>query len=230
MKYLKHFESNKTDFEKDGIKIENEYFFNRFIISTKKFNGKSKRIIFDSNTNKITRGDFKDGFGIELLKFLDENEGEISNLFGSPFYKKLVEEIEEKSKYLLPDEEFMKSTDNFDSIVDTLLDYIDDGIKVEFKTSYNNSVSINFDYYMSKNKKYKEFINALYAKGRYIEISFVLKEDFNFLLSFLENLSPTIKRIEEFGWKKYSYKITSKFKKGILVTYEFRRSDDEYFN
>lgn len=97
MKYLKYFESNNTDFEKDGIKIENQQFFNRFIISTKNYNGKGKRIIFDSKSYKITRGDFKDGFGNELLKFLDENKNEISNLYGSSFYDRLYDEVKDKT-------------------------------------------------------------------------------------------------------------------------------------
>jgi len=115
---------------------------------------------------------------------------------------KRFENLELQSEWglILSDEEFKKSANDFDAIIEPYLEYADEGYELSFETAYGSRVIMNYDDYMSKNEKYQEFINGLHA-GRSFFISTVkLPYDYNILTKFLNEIQVSIDRLSDNGW------------------------------
>ena len=97
-----------------------------------------------------------------------------------------------------------ESTDNndvVDSIVDTMLDFIDEGEKISF---YSASVNMNYNDYLDKNSNYQNFKPILKAGNKIISkfnIVYVPKnKSYDGLVEIMDNMKSTIGRLGEDGW------------------------------
>jgi hypothetical protein len=217
MKYLKYFESNSTDFVKDGIKISDRRIFNSLTISTQNYKGKKKLIDFNIKDNELVRGNLSDGFGEFILDFLEENKKEIIELYGVRDFEKLYKAIGDRF---------------FDLTNKSKVYYIDKPIVVasihsyyymnaRSITVYDNMARIEGIHYGEKetfivNKDsitaYDEecFLLGYYSKPmskyyRYVEYS---KNLYDIIKKYAPNFTPIlidIKFIESFGWEKNLY-------------------------
>ena len=97
-----------------------------------------------------------------------------------------------------------ESTDNnsvVDSIVDTMLDFIDEGEKISF---YSASGNMNYNDYLDKNSNYQKFKPVLKAGNKIISkfnIVYVPKNNsYNGVVELMDNMKSTIGRLGEDGW------------------------------
>ena len=97
-----------------------------------------------------------------------------------------------------------ESTDNndvVDSIVDTMLDFIDEGEKISF---YSASGNMNYNDYLDKNSNYQNFKPVLKAGNKIISkfnIVYVPKnKSYDGVVEIMDNMKSTIGRLGEDGW------------------------------
>ena len=97
-----------------------------------------------------------------------------------------------------------ESTDNnvvVDSIVDTMLDFIDEGEKISF---YSASGNMNYNDYLDKNSNYQKFKPVLKAGNKIISkfnIVYVPKNrSYDGLVEIMDNMKSAIGRLGEDGW------------------------------
>ena len=97
-----------------------------------------------------------------------------------------------------------ESTDNndvVDSIVDTMLDFIDEGEKISF---YSASGNMNYNDYLEKNSNYQNFKPVLKAGNKIISkfnIVYVPKnKSYDGVVEIMDNMKSTIGRLGEDGW------------------------------
>ena len=97
-----------------------------------------------------------------------------------------------------------ESTDNnsvVDSIVDTMLDFIDEGEKISF---YSASGNMNYNDYLDKNSNYQNFKPILKAGNKIISkfnIVYVPKNrSYDGVVEIMDNMKSTIGRLGEDGW------------------------------
>ena len=97
-----------------------------------------------------------------------------------------------------------ESTDNndvVDSIVDTMLDFIDEGEKISF---YSASGNMNYNDYLDKNSNYQKFKPVLKAGNKIISkfnIVYVPKnKSYDGVVEIMDNMKSTIGRLGEDGW------------------------------
>ena len=97
-----------------------------------------------------------------------------------------------------------ESTDNndvVDSIVDTMLEFIDEGEKISF---YSASGNMNYNDYLDKNSNYQKFKPVLKAGNKIISkfnIVYVPKnKSYDGVVEIMDNMKSTIGRLGEDGW------------------------------
>jgi len=97
-----------------------------------------------------------------------------------------------------------ESTDNndvVDSIVDTMLDFIDEGEKISF---YSASGNMNYNDYLDKNSNYQKFKPVLKAGNKIISkfnIVYVPKNNsYDGVVEIMDNMKSTIGRLGDDGW------------------------------
>ena len=88
-----------------------------------------------------------------------------------------------------------------DKIVDTMLDFIDDGEKISF---YSASGNMNYNDYLEKNSNYQQFKPVLKAGNKIISkfnIVYVPKNNsYDGVVELMDNMKSTIGRLGEDGW------------------------------
>ena len=94
------------------------------------------------------------------------------------------------------------STENeIDKIVDTMLDFIDEGEKITFKSSTGE---MTYTDYLAKNDRYQNFKPVLISKNKTVSkftIVYSPKDgSYNNLMVVLDNMQSTIGRLGEEGW------------------------------
>ena len=94
------------------------------------------------------------------------------------------------------------STENeIDKIVDTMLDFIDEGEKITFKSSTGE---MTYTDYLAKNDRYQNFKPVLISKNKTVSkftIVYSPKDgSYNNLMVVLDNMQSTIGRLGEDGW------------------------------
>ena len=97
-----------------------------------------------------------------------------------------------------------ESTDNnnvVDKIVETMLEFIDEGEKISF---YSASGNMNFNDYLAKNRNYQNFKPVLKAGNKIISkfnIVYVPKNNsYDGVVELMDNMKSTIGRLGEEGW------------------------------
>jgi len=102
-----------------------------------------------------------------------------------------------------------ESTDNndvVDSIVDTMLDFIDEGEKISF---YSASGNMNYNDYLDKNSNYQKFKPVLKAGNKIISkfnIVYVPKNrSYDGVVELMDNMKSTIGRLGEYGWVLHDF-------------------------
>jgi hypothetical protein len=102
-----------------------------------------------------------------------------------------------------------ESTDNndvVDSIVDTMLDFIDEGEKISF---YSASGNMNYNDYLDKNSNYQKFKPVLKAGNKIISkfnIVYVPKNNsYDGVVEIMDNMKSTIGRLGDDGWILYDF-------------------------
>ena len=97
-----------------------------------------------------------------------------------------------------------ESTDNnnvVDKIVETMLEFIDEGEKISF---YSASGNMNFNDYLAKNRNYQNFKPVLKAGNKIISkfnIVYVPKNrSYDGVVEIMDNMKSTIGRLGEEGW------------------------------
>ena len=124
-----------------------------------------------------------------------------------------------------------ESTDNndvVDSIVDTMLDFIDDGERITFKSSTGD---MNYTDYLEKNTRYQNFKPILISKNKTVsKFSIVYRPkdgSYDNLMNVLDNMKSTIGRLGEDDWVLSDFKSGSNSDKGNevkinWVSFEFK--------
>ena len=97
-----------------------------------------------------------------------------------------------------------ESTDNndvVDKIVETMLEFIDEGEKISF---YSASGNMNFNDYLEKNRNYQNFKPVLKAGNKIISkfnIVYVPKNNsYDGVVEIMDNMKSTIGRLGDDGW------------------------------
>lgn len=104
-------------------------------------------------------------------------------------------------KYISFMKESHTSENEVDKIVDTMLDFIDEGEKITFKSSTGD---MTYSDYLEKNTRYHTFKPVLVSKNKTVSkftIVYSPKDgSYNNLMKVLDNMQSTIGRLGEDGW------------------------------
>ena len=104
-------------------------------------------------------------------------------------------------KYVSFMKESHTSENEVDKIVDTMLDFIDEGEKITFKSSTGE---MTYSDYLEKNERYQRFKPVLVSKNKTVSkftIVYSPKDgSYNNLMVVLDNMQSTIGRLGEDGW------------------------------
>ena len=98
--------------------------------------------------------------------------------------------------------------DDIDKIVDTMLDFIDEGERITFKSSTGD---MTYSDYLDKNTSYQDFKPVIVSKNKTVsKFSIVFHQTgiYDNLMDILDNMKSTIGRLGEDGW------VLSDFKSG----------------
>jgi predicted acetyltransferase len=102
-----------------------------------------------------------------------------------------------------------ESTDNndvVDKIVETMLEFIDEGEKISF---YSASGNMNYNDYLEKNRNYQNFKPVLKAGNKIISkfnIVYVPKKgSYDGVVEIMDNMKSTIGRLGDGGWILYDF-------------------------
>ena len=97
--------------------------------------------------------------------------------------------------------ESTENNDVVDKIVETMLEFIDEGEKISF---YSASGNMNFNDYLEKNRNYQNFKPVLKAGNKIISkfnIVYVPKNSsYDGVVEIMDNMKSTIGRLSEEGW------------------------------
>ena len=137
-------------------------------------------------------------------------------------------------KYVSFLKESNDSENEVDKIVDTMLDFIDEGENIIFKSSTGD---MNYTDYLEKNERYKNFKPVLVSNNKTVSkftIVYSPKDgSYNNLMVVLDNMQSTIGRLGEDGWILSDFKAGSKHSskgeevKINFVSFEFSKPDIE---
>ncbi len=124
-----------------------------------------------------------------------------------------------------------------DKIIETMLDFIDEGEKITFKSSTGE---MTYTDYLEKNTRYQEFKPVLVSKNKTVSkfsIVYSPKDgSYDNLTTILDNMQSTIGRLGEDGWILSDFKAGSKHSskgeevKINFVSFEFTKPDVENEN
>jgi hypothetical protein len=102
------------------------------------------------------------------------------------------------------------SEDEVDKIVETMLDFIDEGEKITFKSSTGE---MTYTDYLEKNERYHTFKPVLVSKNKTVSkftIVYSPKDgSYNNLMVVLDNMQSTIGRLGEDGWVLSTFRVGS---------------------
>lgn len=114
------------------------------------------------------------------------------------------------------------SENEVDQIVDTMLDFIDEGEKITFKSSTGD---MNYTDYLAKNDRYQNFKPVLISKNKTVSrfsIVYSAKDkDYDNLVEILDNMKSTIGRLGDEGWILSGFSVNKVFS----VFFEFTKPD-----
>jgi hypothetical protein len=123
-----------------------------------------------------------------------------------------------------------ESTDNndvVDSIVDTMLDFIDEGEKIRFKSATGD---MTYSDYLEKNIRYQNFKPVLVSKNKTVsKFSIVYSPKdatYNNLMVILENMQSAIGRLGDDGWTLSGFEVNKVFN----IFFEFSRPSIQHDN
>jgi predicted ABC-type ATPase len=113
-------------------------------------------------------------------------------------------------KYVSFMKESHTSENEVDKIVDTMLDFIDEGEKITFKSSTGE---MTYSDYLEKNERYQRFKPVLVSKNKTVSkftIVYSPKDgSYNNLMVVLDNMQSTIGRLGEDGWVLSTFRVGS---------------------
>jgi predicted ABC-type ATPase len=123
-------------------------------------------------------------------------------------------------KYVSFLKESTDSNNEVDKIVDTMLDFIDEGEKITFRSSTGD---MRYTDYLEKNANYQNFKPIITARGvttSKFSIVYSSKDgSYSNLMIILDNMQSTVGRLGEEGWSLSDFKVGSNKKsEGELVT------------
>jgi predicted ABC-type ATPase len=123
-------------------------------------------------------------------------------------------------KYVSFLKESTDSNNEVDKIVDTMLDFIDEGEKITFRSSTGD---MRYTDYLEKNANYQNFKPIITARGvttSKFSIVYSPKDgSYSNLMIILDNMQSTVGRLGEEGWSLSDFKVGSNKKsEGELVT------------
>ena len=122
--------------------------------------------------------------------------------------------VRKNDRYVVKESKFYnnflnESTDNndvVDFIVDTMLDFIDEGEKISF---YSASGNMGYNDYLEKNSNYQKFKPVLKAGNKIISkfnIVYVPKNNsYDGVVEIMDNMKSTIGRLGDDGWILYHF-------------------------
>ena len=114
------------------------------------------------------------------------------------------------------------SENEVDKIVDTMLDFIDEGEKITFKSSTGE---MTYTDYLEKNTRYQNFKPVLVSKNKTVSkftIVYSPKDgSYNNLMVVLDNMQSTIGRLGDEGWILSGFSVNKVFS----VFFEFTKPD-----
>jgi hypothetical protein len=127
--------------------------------------------------------------------------------------------------------------DDIDKIVDTMLDFIDEGERITFKSSTGD---MTYSDYLDKNTSYQDFKPIIVSKNKTVsKFSLIYRpkdRSYNNLMVVLDNMQSTIGRLGDDGWVLSDFKVGSnnsvKGKEVMInwVSFEFTKPDIENEN
>ena len=107
-----------------------------------------------------------------------------------------------------------------DKIIETMLDFIDDGERITFKSSTGD---MNYTDYLEKNTRYQNFKPVLVSKNKTVSkfsIVYPAKDkDYDNLVEILDNMKSTIGRLGDEGWILSGFSVNKVFS----VFFEFTK-------
>jgi predicted ABC-type ATPase len=138
-------------------------------------------------------------------------------------------------KYVSFMKESHTSENEVDKIVDTMLDFIDEGDKITFKSSTGG---MTYSDYLQKNVRYQNFKPVLVSKNKTVSrfsIVYSPKDaTYNNLMVILENMQSTIGRLGDDGWSLSGFEVNKVFniffeftKPDIILDKEFELPDED---
>ena len=109
-----------------------------------------------------------------------------------------------------------------DKIIETMLDFIDDGERITFKSSTGD---MTYSDYLAKNTRYQNFKPVLVSKNKTVSrfsIVYSAKDkDYDNLVEILDNMKSTIGRLGDEGWILSGFSVNKVFS----VFFEFTKPD-----
>ena len=138
-------------------------------------------------------------------------------------------------KYVSFMKESHTSENEVDKIVDTMLDFIDEGEKITFKSSTGG---MTYSDYLEKNVRYQNFKPVLVSKNKTVSrfsIVYSPKDaTYNNLMIVLDNMQSTIGRLGEEGWTLSGFEVNKVFniffeftKPDVILDKEFELPDED---
>ena len=127
------------------------------------------------------------------------------------------------------------SENEVDKIVDTMLDFIDEGEKITFKSSTGD---MTYTDYLAKNDRYQKFKPVLVSKNKTVSrfsIVYSAKDkDYDNLVEILDNMKSTIGRLGDDGWTLSGFEVNKVFniffeftKPDVILDKEFELPDED---
>jgi len=125
-------------------------------------------------------------------------------------------------KYVSFIKESTGNESEIDKIVDTMLDFIDEGERITFKSSTGD---MTYSDYLEKNERYQNFKPVLVSKNKTVSrfsIVYSAKDkDYDNLVEILDNMKSTIGRLSDEGWILSGFSVNKVFS----VFFEFTKPD-----
>jgi len=130
-------------------------------------------------------------------------------------------------KYVSFMKESHTSENEVDKIVDTMLDFIDEGEKIRFKSATGD---MTYSDYLEKNIRYQNFKPVLVSKNKTVsKFSIVYSpKDGNYdnLMIILDNMKSTIGRLGDDGWTLSGFEVNKVFS----IFFEFSKPSIQHDN
>ncbi|MGI9163449.1 MAG: AAA family ATPase [Mycobacterium sp.] len=145
------------------------------------------------------------------------------------YYKFDGKELKKRKvdKYVSFLKESHTSENEVDKIVDTMLDFIDEGEKIRFKSATGD---MTYSDYLEKNIRYQNFKPVLVSKNKTVsKFSIVYSPKdatYNNLMVILENMQSAIGRLGDDGWTLSGFEVNKVFS----IFFEFSKPSIQHDN